>query len=54
MKLRSLSIPQRRNRKPAVTAFMNLPVPIVYFEIDDVKNIKEIPQMADTMGERRK
>lgn len=54
MKLRSLSIPQRRNRKPVVTASMNLPVPTVYFEIDDAKNIKETHQMVDTMGERRK
>jgi hypothetical protein len=33
---------------------MNSPVMIVYLEIDDVKNIKEIRLMADTMGERRK
>jgi len=54
MRLRSLSIPLRRNRKPAITASMNLPATIVYLEIDDVKNIKEIRQMADTTGERRK
>lgn len=49
MRLRSLSIPLHRKRKPAVTASMNLPVPTVYFEIDDAKNIKEILPMVAFM-----
>ena len=54
MKVQSLLIPLRRYKKPVVTAYMNLPVTIVYLEIDDAKNIKEIRLMVDTMGERRK
>ena len=54
MKIRSLLILPHRYKKPVVTASMNSLVTIAYLEMSDVKNIKEIRLMADTMGERRK